>query len=124
MDPLEDDGISREEEVEQPVDEGHVDTQEQHDGFADEEPQRPTEILGDEFAEIHFDLLLLGVDAPIQSPPAEHGGFLLEHDRRVGFFEEEKVEGEGEEAHDGDQIFRPSPAERRIHDDEASDKRG
>ena len=33
---LEDDGVGCEEEIEETVDEGHVDTDEEHDGFCDE----------------------------------------------------------------------------------------
>lgn len=110
VDLLEDDGIGGEEEVEQAIDEGHVDAQEQNDGFGHEEPQRTAEILGHEFAEIDFDFFLFGVDAPVESSAAEHGCFLFEHDGRVGFLEEDEVETKGQKSHDADEIFRPSPA--------------
>ena len=119
---LEDDGVGGQEEVEEAVDEGHVDAQEQHNGFRDEQPQRPAEILGDEFAEVDFNFLLFSVDAPVQRAAAELRGFLDEDDGRVGFLEEGDVEAEGKEAHYADEVLGPAPAEALVHNDEAADE--
>lgn len=123
MDLLEDDWVGSQEEVEKTVDEGHVDTQEEYNGFCDEQTQWTTEILGDEFTEINLDLLLFGVNAPIECPAAERRSFLHKNNGRVGFFEKDEVETKGQEAHDGGEIFGPSPSKTRIHEDEASDER-
>ena len=71
VDTLENDGVSCKEEVEQAVNEGHVDTQQKHNGFCGEQPERTTKVLGEEFAEVDLDLLLFGMDTPILRSAAE-----------------------------------------------------
>ena len=124
VDLLEDDGVGGEEEVEQPVNEGHVDAQQEHDGFRGEDAQRPAEVLAHEFRHVHFDFLLLGVDAPVLGTAPQLRGFLDQDHGRVGFLQEEEIEQEREEAHDGDDVFRPAPAEVGVHDDEAANEGG
>ena len=65
MNRLKDDGVRGEKEVEEPVQEGHVDTQEEDNGFEEEQLDRTEEVLLDEFPVINFDFFLFGVDAPI-----------------------------------------------------------
>lgn len=119
---LEDDRIRCQEQVEKPVDEGHVDTQEQDDRFCDEEAQWTAKVFRDEFAEVDFDFFLLRMDAPVQSSPPQGRSFLDEHDGRVRLLEENEVQAERQESHYSNQILCPPPSEARVHDDEAADK--
>lgn len=122
VDLLEDNRVGSQEEVEETVDKGHVNTQEEDNGFCDEQTQWTTEVLGDELTEVNLDLLLFGVNAPVESPTAEHRSFLDQDNGGIGFFEEDEVETKGQKAHDGAEIFRPSPSHIGVHEDEASDE--
>ena len=68
---LEDDGVGGKEEIKEAVDECHVDTQEEYNRFCDEKAQRTAEVLGNEFAKVHFDFFLLGVNTPIECSSTE-----------------------------------------------------
>ncbi len=94
MDALEDEGVGRQEEVEQAVDEGHVDGEEGDDGLGEEQAHGAREVLGDELANVDLDFLLLGVDAPVEGAAAELGGLCDQDGGRVGLLEEEQVEEE------------------------------
>lgn len=63
------------------------------------------------------------MDAPVLGAAAELGGFVDEDHGRVGLLEEEEVEDEGGEAHDGGEVGGPAPAQIG-HVDEPADKRG
>lgn len=119
---LEDERIRGQEEIQQAVDEGHVDGEQEDDRLGEEDAQGPTEVLVDELAEVDFDLLLLRVDAPVLGASSEFGGFLDEEHGRVGLLHEQHVENPGESAHDAHEILGPSPSEMTL-DDETTDER-
>ena len=108
---LEDEGVGGEEEVEEAVDEGHVEADEEDDGFAEEDPDGAGDVFGEEFAQVDFYFFLFGVDAPVFGAAAEGAGFVDEDYGGVGFGEEEEEEGECGETHDGGDVFGPAPAE-------------
>lgn len=101
MNTLKHNRVGCEEQVKQAVDEGHIDGQQQNDGFREEKPHGTREILGDELSEIYLNLLLLSVDPPVLGSSSKLGGFGDQDDGRVGFLEEEEVQAKCGEAHDG-----------------------
>ena len=62
------------------------------------------------------------MDAPILGSATELFGLGDEDDGWVGLFEEEEIQEEGDETHDGSEPRSPSPAEVTFHD-EATDER-
>lgn len=88
MDADEDQWIRCQEEVQDSVDEAHVDGEQKNDGLSKEEAQRSRKVLGDKLAEVDFDLLLLGVDTPVLGATAEIGSLVHEDNRRVCLLEE------------------------------------
>lgn len=124
VDAVEDDRVGGHEEVEQAVEEGHVEAEEEEDGLRDEHAERAAEVLADELGEVDLDLLLLGVDAPVPGAAAQVGGLLDEDDRGVGLADEEEVEDEGGGAGEAGEVGGPAPAESGAVDDEAADEGG
>lgn len=114
--------VGRQEEVQEPVDEGHVDTEQQHNSLSDQHLQRPGEILLDQLSEVDFNFLLFGMDAPVLRPAAELGSLRDENLRRIRLGEEEQVKGKAEETHKGYNVLCPAVAEVG-HDDETTYER-
>jgi len=56
--------VRDEEEVENSVDEGSVEGDEEDDWFGEKECQRAREVLGDECFEVDCDFFLFGMDTP------------------------------------------------------------
>lgn len=123
VDALEDDWVGGQEEVEKPVDEGHIYGEEEDNRLSEEEAERARKVLGDQFAEVDFDFLLLGVDTPVASATAEFPGLLDEDDWWVGLLEEKNVEAESKESHDGDNVLGPSPSQVGFRDETANEWR-
>ena len=98
---LKDEGVGGKEEVEEAVDEGHIERDEQDDGFGEKNPDRARDVLCEEFLDVDFDFFLLGVDAPVFGTATEFLRFVYKDDGRVGFGEKEQDKSEGDEAHDG-----------------------
>lgn len=92
MYPLEHDRIKRQKQVENAVDERHVQANRQYNWLRVQKPQRPRQVLLKKFAKVNFDFFLLGVDAPVACSSSELDGFVDEDYRRIGFFEEEDFE--------------------------------
>lgn len=86
MDLLENNRIRCKEEVEQAVDKRHVDTQQKDNRFSDEQSERTTEVLGNEFPEVYLNLLLLGMYSPVLRSAAKLCSFLDKDHGRVCFF--------------------------------------
>jgi len=69
--------------------------EQQNDGLGEQHPKGTTEIPLDKLSEINFDLLLLGVDAPILGSSPQLGGLVNKDYRRVCLVHEEEVQDEG-----------------------------
>lgn len=110
VDLPEDDFVRGEVEVEQAVDEGHVDGDEEDDGFGEEDSQRTRDVLDCELFQVDFDLFLFGMDAPVAGEATKLGGFADEDDRTISFGLEEDGQNARDVAHDGGNISGPSPA--------------
>ena len=65
MYPLEHNRIKRQKQVENAVDERHVQANRQYNWLRVQKPQRPRQVLLKKFAKVNFDFFLLGVDAPV-----------------------------------------------------------
>ena len=111
MHTLEDEGVGRQEAVKQAVDEGHVESNQEDHRFCGQQPQRTRKVLGDQFLEINFDLLLLGVNAPILCPTSQLGGFRNQDDGRVGLLDDEKYQEARRDTHDTWEVKIPPPPE-------------
>ena len=126
MDAHEDKRIGGQEEIEQAVDESHVDREQSHDGLQKEQPHGAGEVLLDEFPEVDLDLLLLGVDTPVQGAAAQLGSLLDKDDGRIRLVHEQQIETEREPTHKGGNVHGPAPAKVRLDDkttDEGSQER-
>ena len=102
--------IGREEEIEETVDEGHVNCNEENDGLSEQNSHRTQEILGQELPVIDLNLLLFGMDSPVFGTSPKLGSFLDENDRWIGFFEKERDQSKCRKSHDGADILSPTPA--------------
>lgn len=122
VDALEDERISRQEQVEQTVDESHVDRQQGDNGLEKQEPHRPGKVLLEQLLEVDLDFLLLGVNAPVLGASSQLGGLFDQNDRRIRLLQEEEVENEGDPAHNRGDVHGPPPSQIAGHD-EASHKR-
>lgn len=122
VDTLEDKGVGRQEEVEQAINEGHVDGEQGDNGLEKEQTEGTAEVLADKLAEVHLNLLLLGMDTPVEGTAAQLGGFFNEDGWWVGLLHEDEVKAEGKEAHEGDDVLGPAPAEGMVRHDEATDE--
>lgn len=101
----------------------HVYRETQNDGLRIEHTQRTAQILLQKLAEVNLNLLLLSVDSPILRTTTQLGGFVDKNHRRIGFFEKEQAQSQTGKAHNGNNIFRPTPA-KVGYIDETSDERG
>ena len=95
MNLLKDDRIGGEKQVEEAVDEGHINTEKQDDRLSNKEPQRSAEILSNELAKIDFDLFLLSMDPPVQGTTTQFAGFLDKYDWWIRFFKKQNIKAEG-----------------------------
>ena len=122
VDTLEDQGIGRQETVEQAVDKRHVNSDQQNDRLTDEQSDGTGEVFGDKLVNVDFDFLLFRMDTPILSSASQLSGFANKDNRCIGFPEEKYVEQESNRAHNTGEEEIPSPAEiRRLN--ETSDER-
>ena len=119
---LEDDWVGGQEEVEKAVDKGHINGEEEDDRLSEEEAKRTRKVLGDQLTEVDFDLLLLGVDTPVARAAAKLLGLLDEDDWWIGLLEEENVEAECEESHDGDDVLGPPPSQVGLRNETANER--
>lgn len=110
MHALEDEWVGCEEQIENAVDEGHVDGEKRHDRLAKQQSHGPGEVLAHELPKVDLDFLLLRVDAPVQSPTTQLLGLADEDLRWIGLLEKEQVQNEGDAAHYGCQVHGPAPA--------------
>ena len=117
VDTLEDHGVGRQEEVENSVNEGHVDGEKGDNGLAEEQTHGTREVLLDKLLEVNLDLLLLGVNTPVESAAAKLRGLLDQNLGRVGLVHEDDIQAKGEEGHKGDNVLGPAPAEVRGRDE-------
>ncbi len=122
MNTLEDDWIGGQEEVEDSVNERHVDGQQKDDWLGEEEADWTRKVLGEQFAQVDLDFFLLGVDAPVTGSAAELRSFLDQDNWCVGLLEPNNVHEEGGKPHDSTEVLGPSPSEVRLGD-EATDER-
>lgn len=93
----------------------------QDNRLRDQHPHGSAQVLFDEFAEVNFDFLLFGMDAPVLRAPPQLRRFVHQNHRRVCFFEEYETQRQASEAHDGCDVLRPAPAEVG-HVDEATNE--
>lgn len=96
---LEFDGEGGQTEVDDAVDEGGVERDEEADRRG-EERERPDEVLVAELFEGHVPFFVARVERPVARVEAEALGFVDQQDWGVAFVEEEDVHGEEEEHHD------------------------
>lgn len=122
MHALENYRIGTQEEIDQPIDERHVEGDEKHDGLGDEQSDRTRKVMVDELFEVDLDLFLFGVDGEILRLSSETACFDYQNGWRVRF-NQEQGESEAEPTHDARNVHCPSPAQMGIVDDKSSDKR-
>jgi hypothetical protein len=73
---------------------GVVIPEQQNYGLGEQHPKGATEVPLDKLSEINFDLVLLGVDAPILGSSSQLGGLVNKDYRRVCLGHEEEVQDE------------------------------
>lgn len=103
MDFLEDNGICGQEEIEEAVDERHIDRDEKNDRLSKQQAHWTREVLGHQFSEINLDFFLLGVDSPVLRSTAKLRGFRNQDDGWIGLLEEQEIKDECSPAQDGAQ---------------------
>lgn len=118
-----DERVSRQEQIQDPVDEAHVNGQQKNNGLGKQQAQRARKVLLHQLKKVDFDFLLLGVDAPVLSAASQIGSLADEDDGRIRLLEEQEVENKGSESHDGGEVLGPAPAEVGCHY-EATNKGG
>ncbi len=121
---LEGDGVGFEKEVEDAVDEGHVDGDEDEDGFGEEHFPGAVEVFLGDFGEVDGVLVDGGVDGPIFGFETAGGGAALEDDWGVGFVAEEEAGDARDGGHDEGEPGGPSPAEMALREEASCDGTG
>ena len=110
---LEDDGEGAEEHVERAVDDGHVDGDDEHDRFGEEQHPGPGESLLEGRFGCDFALALLEHgNVVLAGAFGEGGGALLQDDWCVGLGDGECAEEEKRAREDGHDALKPAPADR------------
>ena len=119
---LKGDGVGGKEEIEDSVDETHVDGDEDENGFGDEHVKGAEEVFDNNLMEVDSLLVFLGTNGPVFGLVADLLCSALKEDWPVAFWDADQGNEGSESTHDQSDPGRPSPAKGTLSDKATHDR--